>query len=1023
MLTNRRMPSQLQRAVYWFVFAAVMAGFLLATPQILRSAEAGGATIQFQFNNNSTATSSNLINNPLFSLAIPGLSTADFRVDSYEYVPNWGLLKTSFDVANTNNTLQPTRGFLQLSDYHLGNWKFDITAGDQPLGVYNIDFGLNSLFNPFAYLRGGQVTASTDRVSITAFDGRVATMNGFFGESLRFGEENIMGVRGIFSPSSKLKLGASLVRTSAPDNSTDIMVPQSDTIATLDALYQLTSHIQLVGQSSISKFSASPASGQASGMDFSYLGGFKVKGVRGNAEVTWQKLGTDYLPLSFFNLGDREGVFSSADYQVNHSISLYGAFNRYRNNLVDSSLQSTLNVLNEFIGARYILRPHTTLNFRIGNASVESQKQSPNFVFSHSRTLDLELLQQIGTWRALLRYSDGRDFDFTNGFEHGLRQRLELEVRKQWQNGTNLWVSGGTLRENQQQPQVQGHTTLVGGAGFNWTVRPTLSFYSEFNLNKDVSVVRTSSFNTTSFNSGVNWALPHGIQFSMNGQYNRSTNKMNLLDFYTVTPDNLNDLQNLLLMQQFNRYQFTFRIQKTFKWGERPQEIVSRDSGASALAGRPHEFGNIAGVVYNDLDRNGVKNDSEVGITNVTIILDAKVRVQVDDQGRFEYKNVPAGKHTIELDLLTLPATYDPGANTRVAVTVTKRSTSNVQFPLVQLGKVSGKVVLVNGMDSNTLRKEIGESKVTELPGANIIMLLNETYKVTFTDSDGDFEFSNIPSGEYRVRIDHGTLPEFSTVDSDEVQVIKIAPGGKVSDLKFVVKLNPRPNRKLLVASQTMPPAVNGNGKAKPSVSALAGGETPSVEEIDRASKMGKGILIHKVQSGDTLESLALKYYHNKAKWTLIYRANKDQFSETRELHPGQVLKIPVESGTAATGEPSSSKKNPAASGSRAGSPGSASRLEKPTEGQVKIHVVQPGETFGSLALRYYKTETKWNLIYEANKDQVGEFKSPKVGQRLVIPTDPESARAVGTDKTTKNSISKKMSPPAAAAPSTSGSE
>lgn len=138
--------------------------------------------------------------------------------------------------------------------------------------------------------------------------------------------------------------------------------------------------------------------------------------------------------------------------------------------------------------------------------------------------------------------------------------------------------------------------------------------------------------------------------------------------------------------------------------------------------------------------------------------------------------------------------------------------------------------------------------------------------------------------------------------------------------------------------------------------------------------------MIHKVRTGETLEILALKYYQTKTKWTLIFNANKDQIGASKKLQPGQELKIPVE-------------------------PEPVSRLNRTTgHGPARVHVVQPGETLGSLSMRYYKTETKWNLIYEANKAQLAASKILRVGQKITIPVDPELAKAVAPDKNVNTS-------------------
>lgn len=49
----------------------------------------------------------------------------------------------------------------------------------------------------------------------------------------------------------------------------------------------------------------------------------------------------------------------------------------------------------------------------------------------------------------------------------------------------------------------------------------------------------------------------------------------------------------------------------------------------------------------------------------------------------------------------------------------------------------------------------------------------------------------------------------------------------------------------------------------------------------------------HTVVSGDTLSSIAKKYYGDAAKWTKIFEANKDTLPDANSLKLGQKLKIP----------------------------------------------------------------------------------------------------------------------------------
>jgi nucleoid-associated protein YgaU len=1004
--------------------------FALDPQPVSGGEETGRVTLLFQYHSNSTSAPNPLLGNPLFGLAVPSLSTADLHVDSDQLIVNWGTLKTSMDLSDYNHSFRPGRGMLQLSDHYVGGWKFDFTVGDHPLSVYNFEFGLSSVFNPYANLRGGRISASTKRMSFTLFGGRVTALNGLFGESVSLTQENLFGAQAKFDVSPKLKVATNLLHTSLLASAQGNTVPRSSTVVTSDMIFDWTHNIELLGETSFSTFSGAPNTDHSHGTDFSYLLGSKFKGVRGSAEVSWARLGSYFLPLANFNVGDRAGLFSTGNYQISHEWSVYGSFNRYRNNMMDVRTQPTLNISSEFVGVRYNLTPRSTLNLRVGRYEVESSEHLPNFVSSHSHTVDMDFSKEIGTWRLVARYSESRSLDFTTLFEHNLRQRMEVEVRKNWKNGASAWVSAGNPREINRE-MGKSTSSLSASAGFNWNVNSQLSVFSDLNWNQNLIALRSSSFNDTSINMGLNWTLPHDVFFSINGQYNRTVNGISLLDTLTATPETLNTLQQMLLNQQFNKYQFTIRIQKTFRWGQRPQESYLPSSSPAGLSGKPLDFGNIEGVVFNDLDQDGVQADQEPGVAGVTVLLDGRVQRQVDPQGRFEFKNVPVGLHTVELDSISLPASFDAETSGKMTVRVTKRVSTSVHIPLLQLGRIVGKVVLVDEIGKN-----VEENAEAEKPGQNIIILLNEAKKVTFTDPDGEFEFSNIPSGEYRVRIDPGTIPEFSSIVSDEVLSVKLQPGSKVSNLKFVVQMKPRPNRRILVASQTLPQPPGGadrkyevasredkriavsrstsSKKAEPSrtkrpkdfpVFALAGGNPTANSLMDTGGPPSfQGVLIHEVQKGDTLGALALRYYRTNQKWETIYKANKGRIGSSKQLRVGQKLKIPIGKDSAALLQPNVGMNvpvTPIAANAQTPKPARTSAFvafrsadsEKLVVDGMVIHEVQTGETLCALALKYYKTKDKWKVIYQANRKDVPESKHLRVGQTIRIPVEKSFAK------------------------------
>ena len=54
-----------------------------------------------------------------------------------------------------------------------------------------------------------------------------------------------------------------------------------------------------------------------------------------------------------------------------------------------------------------------------------------------------------------------------------------------------------------------------------------------------------------------------------------------------------------------------------------------------------------------------------------------------------------------------------------------------------------------------------------------------------------------------------------------------------------------------------------------------------------------------------------------------------------------------------------------------------------------QTYVVQPGDTLGRIAQKFYGQFTLWPLIFEANRDKISDPSLIRVGMELLIPPKP----------------------------------
>ena len=159
---------------------------------------------------------------------------------------------------------------------------------------------------------------------------------------------------------------------------------------------------------------------------------------------------------------------------------------------------------------------------------------------------------------------------------------------------------------------------------------------------------------------------------------------------------------------------------------------------------------------------------------------------------------------------------------------------------------------------------------------------------------------------------------------------------------------------------------------------------------------------IHVVEKGDSLWSIAKKYYNDSSKMKLILDANHATVpNEKATLKIGQKLVIPPDTATAKSSPPAATPTASAAPavsptpgapvGAGASSaPGTPVTLTIPDGGDKKVvkHTLAKNDMLWDLAQKYYGDGSKWKRILDANKDVIKSEHNLPVGKVIVIPMD-----------------------------------
>jgi len=190
----------------------------------------------------------------------------------------------------------------------------------------------------------------------------------------------------------------------------------------------------------------------------------------------------------------------------------------------------------------------------------------------------------------------------------------------------------------------------------------------------------------------------------------------------------------------------------------------------------------VGGQVWVDNDQDGLQDDGEAALIEVQIVLldsdtgqpilrtdGTAITAQTDEQGRYLFSALPAGKYAVRIDLETLPTDnlllYDSSEPATVGILSGSQRDLTLDFALMDTFQLSGQVWYDN--NDNGIQ-DIPQEEQGILDVA-VILLDGDTGQplqiekgvpiTTRTDIDGRYLFENLPLGSYAVQFDLDTLP------------------------------------------------------------------------------------------------------------------------------------------------------------------------------------------------------------------------------------------------------------------------
>ncbi len=685
----------------------------------------------------------------------------NYHLDAWQNVPNIGKLQLWLDWINGKNDDRMNklgRGYLALREFRFNDFILNNLIGDTSILFTNLPEKFSNSTYPDIYFRGFRSDLLSKWGNVHLFGGKVARLKGLLGKMYDPLDESFYGFKGNFRPIPGLLIGTGFLRTQDEVDNNDRPVTKSNHILLFDSELKIFKWMRWLTEFRRSDFQGTQR--VKSQKDYALRVGPLLKTENFKLEANYRRIGTDYRFVNEATQAERdqEGFFLLAEYRPWKELTLFGNADQFHDNVSKKSDRNVLDTRRGLVGLSVFAPRYPSLYLTFDMTDRKTRFAHPSPIDNLTSTLFSEVRYQYRDFNPYVRYRRINYSDDISREIESIQNIITLGIRQNFMKTSFAYLEG---EMDQKEYRTSGkESRLTGKIGVNYYLSENLSCWGEAVYYKLKDKEEDSRRDKIEGAFGLSAQLPWNIQLYGDIRYDKI----------------LNPQRDMFKSQGL---QANLRLTKRLDWGRR-EKIAGLRPGIET---RGH--GRVEGVVFNDINRNGIQDIGEEGIKDVSIRLQDGSFVKTDEKGFYQFPRVEVGGHLVTLDVRRIPADYSVISPEKVKIEVKLRETVKVNFQLIASGRIEGRII----NDANANGKFDSEEKGI----SDVLVLLEPGDNNTYTDEDGKFIFENILPGDYLLKLDPVTLPEDSIFTSPSELKFQVPVGGDLREMNVLIHIKPRP--------------------------------------------------------------------------------------------------------------------------------------------------------------------------------------------------------------------------------------